>query len=143
MSNENDRTQGQTQVKTRSVWRSANGQTEIFIPVGGQSPARDQREIEAAKALQNERAKKVVKVACCAGGGGIALYGIGLVIITHWLVITVGALSVGVVALSCKLFVDARYKNRFKVQDNYNTSQTATKTGGQTIIHNHYYNQHG
>ena len=136
----NDRTQGQTQVKSRSVWRSGNGQTELFIPVGGQVPARDQREIEAAKALQNERAKKVVKVACCAGGGGLALYGVGLLIVTHWLVITVGALSVGVVALSCKLFVDMRYKNRFSVPDDYGTSQTATKTTGQTIIHNHYYN---
>jgi hypothetical protein len=140
MSNENDRTQGQTQVKSRSVWRSANGQTEIFIPVGEQTPAKDWHEIKVTKALQMERAKKAVKVACCAGSGGLALYGIGLLIVTHWLVITVGALSVGVVALSCKLFVDARYKNRFAVKDNYNTSQTATKTSGQTIIHNHYYN---
>lgn len=136
----NDRQTGQTQVKNRSVWRSVDGQTELFIPVGGQAPAKDQHEIEAAKALQNKRTKKVVKVACCAGGGGLALYGIGLLIIAHWLVITVGALSFGVVVLSCKLFVDARYKNRFSVPDNYNTQQPATKTTSQTIIHNHYYN---
>jgi hypothetical protein len=136
----NDRQTGQTQVKTRSVWRSKDGQTELFIPVGAKAPAKDQHEISTAKALQNERAKKAVKVACCAGGGGIALYGIGLLIITHWIVITVGALSVAVLALSCKLFVDARYKNRFSVPDNYNTREAATKTGGQTIIHNHYYN---
>ena len=56
----NDRYTGQTQVKTRSVWRSANGQTELFIPVGGQAPVKDQGEIEeeddssnlAAEALQ-------------------------------------------------------------------------------------------
>lgn len=136
----NDRHTGQNKVKTRSVWRSANGQTELFIPVGGQVPARDQHEIETAKALQNERAKKVVKVACCAGSGGLALYGIGLLIVTHWFVITVGALSVGVVALLCKLHVDTKYRNRYKVKDDYNTNPTATKTGGQTIIHNHYYN---
>lgn len=135
----NDRQTGQTQVKTRSIWQSANGQTELFIPVGGQAPARDQREISAAKALQNERAKKAVKVACCGACGGLALYGVGVLVVAHWLVITVGALSVGVVVLSCKLFVDTRYKNRFKTEDNYNTS-SATKTGGQTIIHNHYYN---
>lgn len=140
MSNENDRTQGQNKVIYRSIGRSKDGQVDILIPVGGSTPVRDQHEIEAAKALQNERAKKVVKVACCAGGGGLVLYGIGLLIITHWLVITVGALSVGVVALSCKLFVDARYKNRFAVKDNYNVQQPVTKTSGQTIIHNHYYN---
>ncbi len=135
----NDRTIGQNKVIYRSIGRSKDGQTEILIPVGGSTPAKDRHEIEAAKALQNERTKNVVKVACCAGGGGLALYGIGALIIAHWFVITIGALSISVVALSCKLFVDARYKNRFKVQDNYNTS-SATKTGGQTIIHNHYYN---
>ena len=140
MSNESDRTQGQTQVKTRSVWRSQDGQTELFIPVGAKVPAKDQHEISAAKALQNERAKKVVKVVCCAGGGGLALYLIGMLIIAHWLVITVGGLSVGVVALLCKLHVDTKYRNRYKVKDDYNTSQAATKTSGQTIIHNHYYN---
>ena len=136
----NDRQTGQTQVKTRSIWQSANGQTELFIPVGGQAPARDQREISAAKPLQNERAKKAVKVACCGVCGGLALYGVGVLVVAYWLVIIVGALSVGVVALSCKLFVDMRYKNRFSVPDDYGTSQTATKTTGQTIIHNHYYN---
>ena len=136
----NDRQTGQTQVKTRSVWRSANGQTELFIPVGEQTPATDQLEIEAAKALQNERAKKVVKVACCAGGGGLGLYLVGTLIVAHWFVITIGALSVGVVALLCKLHVDTKYRNRYKVKDDYNTNPTATKTGGQTIIHNHYYN---
>lgn len=139
----NDRTIGQNKVIYRSIGRSKDGQIDILVPVGVQAPARDRHEIEAAKALQNERAKKVVKVACCAGGGGIALYGIGLLIITHWLVVTVGALSVGVVALSCKLFVDTKYRNRYKVKDNYDTRSTATKTTGQTIIHNHYYNQHG
>ena len=135
----NDRQTGQTQVKSRSVWRSQDGQTELFIPVGGQVPARDQHEIEAAKDLQNERAKKAVKVACCAGGGGLALYGVGLLIVTHWFVITIGGLSAGVVYLLCKLHVDTKYRNRYKVKDDYNTS-SATKTGGQTIIHNHYYN---
>lgn len=136
----NDRTQGQTQVKTRSVWRSANGQTELFIPIGGQTPASARHEIEAAKALQTERAKKVVKVACCGVGGGLSLYLVGMLVVAHWFVITVGALSVGVVALLCKLFVDARYKNRFSIPDNYNTRETATKTTSHTIIHNHYYN---
>lgn len=135
----NDRTIGQNKVIYRSIGRSKDGRVDILIPVGGQVPARDQHEIETAKALQNERAKKIVKVACCAGGGGLGLYLVGTLIVAHWFVITIGALSISVVALSCKLFVDARYKNRFKVQDNYNTS-SATKTGGQTIIHNHYYN---
>jgi hypothetical protein len=135
----NDRTQGQTQVKHRSVWRSADGQTELFIPVGGEAPTQTKEDFSPAKALQNERAKKVVKYACCAGGGGLALYGIGLLIIAHWLVITVGALSVGVVALSCKVFVDMRYKNRFKTEDTYNANVSQTKTKHQTIIHNHYY----
>ena len=136
----NDRQTGQTQVKTRSVWRSKDGQTELFIPVGGQTPAKDQHEISTAKALQNERAKKAVKVACCAGGGGLGLYLVGTLIVAHWFVITIGALSVGVVALLCKLHVDTKYRNRYKVKDDYNTNPTATKTGGQTIIHNHYYN---
>lgn len=140
MSNESDRTQGQTQVKSRSVWRSANGQTELFIPVGGQTPAKDRHEIEAAKALRNERAKKAVKVACCAGGGGLGLYLVGMLVVAYWFVITIGGLSAGVVYLLCKLHVDTKYRNRYKVKDDYNTSQAATKTGGQTIIHNHYYN---
>ena len=135
----NDRQTGQTQVKSRSVWRSQDGQTELFIPVGGQVPARDQHEIEAAKDLQNERAKKAVKVACCAGGGGLGLYLVGMLIVAHWFVITIGGLSAGVVYLLCKLHVDTKYRNRYKVKDDYNTS-SATKTGGQTIIHNHYYN---
>ena len=135
----NDRTQGQTQVKSRSVWRSANGQTELFIPVGGKVPARDRHEIEAAKALQNERAKKAVKVACCAGGGGLGLYLVGMLIIAHWFVITIGGLSAGVVYLLCKLHVDTKYRNRYKVKDDYNTSSAANTTR-QTIIHNHYYN---
>ena len=138
----NDRQTGQNKVIYRSIGRSKDGQVDILIPVGGSTPASVRHEIEAAKALQNERAKKAVKVACCAGGGGLGLYLVGTLIVAHWFVITIGALSISVVALSCKLFVDARYKNRFKVQDNYNTS-SATKTGGQTIIHNHYYNQHG
>jgi hypothetical protein len=140
MSSENDRTIGQNKVIYRSIGRSANGQIDILIPVGRQTPARDRHEIEAAKALQVERAKKVVKVAYCAGGGGLGLYLVGTLVIAHWFVITIGGLSVGIVALLCKLHVDTKYKNRFAVKDNYNTSQTATKTGGQTIIHNHYYN---
>jgi hypothetical protein len=136
----NDRHTGQNKVIYRSIGRSKDGRVDILIPVGGQVPARDQHEIETAKALQNERAKKVVKVACCAGGGGLGLYLVGTLIVAHWFVITIGALSVGVVALLCKLHVDTKYRNRYKVKDDYNTNPTATKTGGQTIIHNHYYN---
>ena len=135
----NDRTIGQNKVIYRSIGRSKDGQVDILIPVGGSTPASVRHEIEAAKALQNERAKKAVKVACCAGGGGLGLYLVGMLIVAHWFVITIGGLSAGVVYLLCKLHVDTKYRNRYKVKDDYNTS-SATKTGGQTIIHNHYYN---
>lgn len=134
----NDRQTGQNKVNHRSVWRSADGQTELFIPVGAEAPAQIKDDFSPVKAIQNERAKKVVKYACCAGGGGLALYGVGLMVVTYWVTITVGALFVALVALVSKLVADTQYKRRYSYKDEQ--PGTGTKNAGQTIINNYYYN---